>query len=145
MQGVVFRPGDLRFEGRSVAEAIDRAIADPTCLMVNRNRGSGTRVVIDGLLRGRKPPGFAVEPRSHNAVAAAVSQGRADWGLAIKPVADAYGLGFLPVLAERYDFAIPDVRLRPPGGPGLSARSWPIRQLGSDWRSWGFLSRRLFE
>ena len=110
MQGLVYRPGDGRFEGQEVARAIDRAVADPTCLMVNRNRGSGTRVVIDGLLRGRRPPGFAVEPRSHNAVAAAVAQGRADWGLAIEPVAAAYGLGFTPVLAERYDFAIPEAR-----------------------------------
>jgi len=43
-------------------------------------------------------------------VAAAVEQGRADWGLAIAPVAASYGLGFLPVRAERYDFAIPESR-----------------------------------
>ena len=110
MQGLVYRRGDPRFEGLGISEAIDRAIADPTCLMVNRNRGSGTRVVIDGLLEGRRPPGFAVEPRSHNAVAASVTQGRADWGLAIAPVAASYGLGFTPVLAERYDFAIPEGR-----------------------------------
>jgi len=48
-----------------------------------------------------------VEVRSHNAVAAAVSQGRADWGVAIEPAAHAYGLAFLPLRAERYDFAIP--------------------------------------
>jgi molybdopterin molybdotransferase/putative molybdopterin biosynthesis protein len=110
MQGLVYRKGDSRFEGLDVAEAIDRASADQGCLMVNRNRGSGTRVVIDGLLRGRRPQGFAVEPRSHNTVAAAVAQSRADWGLAIAPVAAAYGLGFTPVRAERYDFAIPETR-----------------------------------
>jgi putative molybdopterin biosynthesis protein len=107
MQGVVFRPGDPRFEGHSVAEAIDRAAGDPDCHMVNRNRGSGTRVLIDALLVGRRPPGFAIEPRSHNAVAAAVAQGRADWGLAIAPVAAAYDLACLPIRAERYDFAVP--------------------------------------
>ena len=90
-----------------LALAIDRACADPSCLMVSQNRGSGTRVLIDGLLAGRRPPGHAVEVRSHNAVAAAVSQNRADWGLAIEPVAQAYGLAFLPVRAEQYDFAIP--------------------------------------
>ena len=110
MQGLVYRPGDRRFEGKDASEAVDRAVDDPSCLMVNRNRGSGTRVVIDGLLRGRRPSGFAVEPRSHHAVAAAVAQGRADWGLAIAPVAASYGLGFTPVLAERYDFAIPESR-----------------------------------
>jgi len=110
MQGVVFRPGDPRFEARSVADAIDRAAGDPDCQMVNRNRGSGTRVLIDALLASRRPPGFAVEARSHNAVAAAVAQGRADWGLAIAPVAALYGLAFLPVRQERYDFAIPESR-----------------------------------
>ena len=69
--------------------------------------GSGTRCLLDGLLAGRRPPGFAVEVRSHNAVASAVSQGRADWGVAIEPVARAYGLAFLPMRVERYDFAIP--------------------------------------
>src|SRR5204862_3386142 len=70
----------------------------------------GTRILIAGLLAGRKPPGNAVEARSHNAVAAAVAQGRADWGLAIAPVASSYGLGFLPLRAEQFDFAIPEDR-----------------------------------
>jgi putative molybdopterin biosynthesis protein len=107
MQGVVFRPGDPRFEGRTAVEAVEVAVRDPSCDMINRNRGSGTRVLIDGLLAGRRPPGHAVEARSHNAVAAAVAQGRADWGVAIAPVASSYGLAFLPLRAERYDFAIP--------------------------------------
>ena len=59
------------------------------CLMVNRNAGAGTRVLIDKLLGGARPPGYANQPRSHNAVAAAVAQGRADWGVAIEPVAQA--------------------------------------------------------
>ncbi|MFO0889457.1 MAG: molybdopterin biosynthesis protein [Isosphaeraceae bacterium] len=110
MQGLVFRPGDERFEGKSVAEALGRVLHDTDCLMVNRNRGSGTRVLIDRLLEGRRPPGWAVEVRSHNAVAAAVGQQRADWGVAIAPVARAYGLGFTPLRVERYDFAIPEAR-----------------------------------
>lgn len=118
MQGVAFRPGDARFEGFDVADAINRSTADPDCRMINRNRGSGTRAVIDRLLGGRRPPGYAVEARSHNAVAAALAQGRADWGLAIGPVAALYGLSFLPVLEERYDFAIPDARR---GRPAVEA------------------------
>jgi putative molybdopterin biosynthesis protein len=110
MQCLIYRPGDARFEGRSAAEAVDLACGDPACLMVNRNRGSGTRVLLDGMLGGRRPPGSAVEVRSHNAVAAAVRQGRADWGVAIAPVARAYGLAFTPVRAERYDFAVPAAR-----------------------------------
>src|SRR5262249_28434452 len=80
LQGLVYRPGDARFEGRGVAEAVAEALADPGCVMVNRNRGSGTRVLIDRLLGGARPPGYWAEARSHNAVVAAVAQGRADWG-----------------------------------------------------------------
>jgi putative molybdopterin biosynthesis protein len=106
MQGVVFRPGDARFAGRSATEAVAAALADPACVMVNRNPGAGTRILIDGLLEGRRPDGYWNQPRSHNAVAAAVAQERADWGVAIEPAAKAYGLGFLPLAAEHYDFAV---------------------------------------
>jgi putative molybdopterin biosynthesis protein len=102
MQGIVSRPGDARLD-RPAAEVA----ADPALRLVNRNRGSGTRVLIDGLLGTHRPPGHAAEVKSHNAVAAAVAQGRADWGVAIEPVARAYGLDFRPVRAEHYDFAIP--------------------------------------
>ena len=107
LQGIVFRPGDPRFEGLSVADAVQRALADPECVLVNRNRGSGTRVLIDRLLGGARPPGHLTEARSHNAVAAAVAQGRADWGVAIATVARDAGLGFLPMQQEQYDFAVP--------------------------------------
>jgi len=73
MQGFVFRSGDARFEGRSAEAALQAALADAAILMVNRNAGSGTRVLIDSLLRGAKPPGYANQPRSHNAVAAAIA------------------------------------------------------------------------
>jgi putative molybdopterin biosynthesis protein len=121
MQGVVFRPGDPRFEGRTAAEAVARAVDDPACLMVNRNRGSGTRVLIDGLLQGGRPPGYPIEACSHNTVAASVDQGRADWGVAIAPVAARYGLGFLPLRAEQYDFAIPEARWERPAVAALRA------------------------
>jgi len=114
MQGFVFRFGDARFEGRSAEAALRAALADPTILMVNRNAGSGTRVLIDSLLRGGKPPGYANQPRSHNAVAAAIAQNRADWGIAIAPVADLYGLGFLPIAPEHYDFLLVETRRHRP-------------------------------
>jgi putative molybdopterin biosynthesis protein len=110
MQGFVYRRGDARFDGRSADEALKVALADPAVLMVNRNAGSGTRVLVDGLLRGVRPPGYANQPRSHNAVAAAIAQNRADWGVAIEPVARMYGLGFLPVAPEHYDFLLLEAR-----------------------------------
>ncbi len=111
MQGLVFRRGDARFEGRSVADAVAAALADPGCVMISRNQGSGTRILIDGLLAGARPPGVLNQPRSHNAVAAAVAQGRADWGVAIATVARDYGLGVLPLAEEHYDFAVPQARV----------------------------------
>jgi putative molybdopterin biosynthesis protein len=115
MQGFVFRPDDPRFEGRSAEEAVAAALADPACRMVNRNAGAGTRILLDLLLAGAKPDGYSNQPRSHNAVAAAIAQGRADWGVAIEPVAEAYGLGFLPLGPERYDFALVSRRRGRPG------------------------------
>ena len=110
VQGVVFRRGDRRFEGRAARDAIADVRQDPECVMINRNNGSGTRALIDRLLEGVKPPGYAVQPRNHNAVAAAVSQGRADWGVTLDMIASQAGLGFLPAQEERYDFVVPKVR-----------------------------------
>jgi putative molybdopterin biosynthesis protein len=114
LQGVVFRAGDARFEGRNAQDAVKAALADPACLMVNRNTGAGTRVLIDRLVAGARPPGYSNQPRSHNAVAAAVAQGRADWGVAIEPVAKLYGLGFLPLAPEEYDFLLVEKRRERP-------------------------------
>jgi putative molybdopterin biosynthesis protein len=47
-------------------------------------------------------------------VAAAIAQGRADWGVAIEPVAKLYGLGFLPVSPEHYDFLVVESRRERP-------------------------------
>jgi putative molybdopterin biosynthesis protein len=114
MQGVLHRPGDQRFEGKTARQAVEAALADPSCLMVNRNASAGTRVLIDKLLSGKRPPGYSNQPRSHNAVAAAVAQSRADWGVAIEPVAKLYGLGFLPLAPEDYDFLLVESRRQRP-------------------------------
>jgi putative molybdopterin biosynthesis protein len=110
VQGVVFRRGDVRFEGRTAVDAVALAARDPSCVMVNRNQGSGTRVLIDRLLGGERPHGYAVQPRNHHAVAAAVSQGRADWGVTLQSIASSAGLGFLSLQEEQYDFVVPTSR-----------------------------------
>lgn len=110
MQGIVFRRGDARFEGRSAPDAVRAALADPACIMVNRNQGAGTRILIDRLLGAARPDGYWNQPKSHNAVAAAVGQHRADWGMTIAPVAHAAGLGFIPLAEEHYDFAVVTAR-----------------------------------
>jgi len=111
VQGVVTRAD----ETRTAAELL----ADPELRMVNRNRGSGTRVLIDGLLGERRPPGFAYEPRSHFAVAAAIAQKRADWGVTIETIARRAGLRFRPLGPEHYDFAIPVDRWERPAVQAL--------------------------
>ena len=151
MQGFVFRPGDIRFAHKNLDQAVAAALADPACLMVNRNAGAGTRFLIDHLLArfqaewspvgrpesaptfelgarsdakpastfaerapGKRPPGYANQPKSHNAVAAAVAQGRADWGVAIEAVARMYGLAFLPLAPEHYDFLLVEAKRERP-------------------------------
>jgi putative molybdopterin biosynthesis protein len=113
-QGLVFRQGDERFEGAAgVAEAVRRAVA-AGARMVNRNPGSGTRLLIDGMLGELRPEGYAVEVSSHTAVAAAIEQGRADFGVAIDAVIRGRPLGRLPLREEHYDFAMPAGRAERP-------------------------------
>jgi putative molybdopterin biosynthesis protein len=110
LQGIVYRKGDARFAGLDAEAAVAKVLRDPSCLMVNRNQGAGTRILLDRLLKGAKPDGYWNQPKSHNAVAAAVAQGRADWGMTIAPVAKAYDLAFLPFAEEHYDFALVSAR-----------------------------------
>ena len=52
-----------KYTARGVSDAIAAALADPGCIMVNRNAGSGTRMLIDRLLDGARPPGYGNQPR----------------------------------------------------------------------------------
>ena len=135
MQGIVYRKGDPRFEGRDLNDALAVALADGDAIMVNRNQGAGTRILIDRLLAGARPQGYWNQPNSHNAVAASIAQGRADWGIAIKPVAEALGLGFLPVADEHYDFA---VWQDPRDDAAIAAFTVALAQSAGDLRALGF-------
>jgi putative molybdopterin biosynthesis protein len=78
---------------------------------VNRQRGAGTRVLLDHQLRLRgisadAVDGYAREEHTHLAVAAAVAAGRADAGLGIMAAARAFGLDFVPVTREPYDLVV---------------------------------------
>jgi putative molybdopterin biosynthesis protein len=78
---------------------------------VNRQPGSGTRVLLDYELdlRGIAPEaisGYAREEPTHLAVAAAIAAGRADAGLGIMAAARAFGLDFVPVTREPYDLVV---------------------------------------
>lgn len=120
MQGIVFRPGDPRFAG-TAQQALEAALADPGCIMMNRNAGSGTRILVDRLLGAARPPGYQSQAKSHNAVVAAVAQGRADWGIAIETASRRADLGFLALQPERYDFVVPAARRDRPAVQAFAA------------------------
>jgi len=137
MQGIVHRRDDVRFEGKSPDDAVAAALRDPMCAMVNRNAGSGTRILVDRLLGARRPAGYGVQTKSHNAVAVAIAQRRADWGVAIDTVARQYGLGFIPLQEEQYDFVIPTARLQRPAIRAFRALL-DDPQVRADLRALGF-------
>ena len=78
---------------------------------VNRQRGAGTRVLLDYLLKQGGIPageigGYAREELTHTAVAAQIAAGSADCGLGILAAAKMYGLDFVPVCEETYDLLV---------------------------------------
>ena len=93
-----------------------RDLARPDVTMVNRQRGSGTRVLLDHSLRREGIPanrirGYRHEVTTHLGVASAIAGGNADLGLGILAASRALGLDFLPLARERYDLAIPHAHL----------------------------------
>jgi len=81
-------------------------------MLANRQRGSGTRVLFDYLLKnGKCDPksinGYDRELTTHTSVALSVVSGNSDVGLGIQSVANLMGLDFIPVALEDYDFIIP--------------------------------------
>ncbi|MDR9450583.1 MAG: substrate-binding domain-containing protein, partial [Acidimicrobiia bacterium] len=123
-QGIVFRSDDhdlVEAENGTLLEMLRSG----RHRMVNRNPGSGTRVLIDQLLDGSRPAGYLHQPRTHHAVAAAVEQGRADWGVTLDTVADSAGLTFRFLQDEQFDLAVPEPRW---DRPAVSA----LRELLND-------------
>ena len=87
-------------------------LAREDVIFVNRQRGAGTRVLLDYELAQQKLDsdviqGYGREEFTHLAVAAAIATGRADCGLGIQAAAAALQLDFLPLFSERYDLVIP--------------------------------------
>ncbi len=105
-QGLIVPPGNpKRIE--SLDDLIRRDIR-----FVNRQRGSGTRALLDYLLKqkGFAPQdvtGYEREEFTHLAVAAAVAGGVADVGAGVLSAARALGMDFVPLSTEQYDLAIP--------------------------------------
>ncbi|HXF85814.1 MAG TPA: molybdopterin biosynthesis protein [Anaerolineales bacterium] len=84
----------------------------PDVRFVNRQRGAGTRVLLDYHLNLMTIPqssivGYEQEEYTHLSVAAAIASGRADCGLGIAAAAQALDLDFIPLFQERYDLVVP--------------------------------------
>jgi len=106
VQGFMWHPRRVKgFRGA-------RDLARPGLRLVNREGGSGTRLLLDHLLQSegiqpRRVAGYGKEVFTHLEVGLAILRGEADVGLGIQPVADALGLRFLPITTERYDVVLP--------------------------------------
>ena len=96
------------------------SVADLTKVnYVNRQKGSGTRILLDYLLKqnGIEPSqikGYDREEITHTSVAAAVASGTADAGMGILAAAKIYGLGFIPLVQEQYDLVVAEETMNHP-------------------------------
>jgi putative molybdopterin biosynthesis protein len=127
-QGLLYRPDDpLLSQNIDFSACIQHIMTERKHMLINRNKGSGTRILLDMLLQkvleaqgysgealSDLLPGYDMEARSHNAVAASIFLKKADWGIGIETVARDYGLAFSFLQDEYYDFVIPaEKRERP--------------------------------
>jgi len=112
-QGLIVAPGNPK-DIKGVAD-----LARPDVRFVNRQRGAGTRILLDYHLKlaGLSPGqvlGYSQEETTHMGVAANVQNGGADCGLGVYAAAKALGLGFVPLARERYDLVMPLSSLEEP-------------------------------
>jgi len=105
-QGLIIRPGNPK-DIKGLKDLTRKGI-----LFINRQKGSGTRILFDHLLKSlsidpKEIQGYEREEFTHMGVASMVASGIADAGLGILSAARALGLDFIPVAKERYDLLIP--------------------------------------
>jgi molybdate transport repressor ModE-like protein len=112
-QGLIVAQGNPK-KLRSLGDVAERRLR-----FVNRQRGSGTRTLVDELLRAaRIAPdelaGYGDEEFTHAAVAATVASGRADAAVGVRAAANRFGLGFVPLRQELYWLAARERNLASP-------------------------------
>jgi molybdate transport repressor ModE-like protein len=118
VQGLIVAPGNPK------AVAGVRDLARSGIRFVNRQRDSGTRILLDQLLaeaslEARAVQGYGSEEHTHTSVAAHVASGSADAGLGILAAARQFHLDFVPLVAERYFIALHEELLASPEGEYL--------------------------
>jgi molybdate-binding protein/DNA-binding XRE family transcriptional regulator len=110
-EGLLVRPGNPKGI-RSVSN-----LADPNVTLINREEGSGARLLLDQRLKaaGLDPvrlSGYETVGQSHFEVARAIAGRQADVGIGIRSAAHLFGLEFLPLQAARYDLVVPTAYLK---------------------------------
>ncbi len=110
-QSFIFRKDDPHFVNKTLSQALHTATSKPEIIMVNRNRSSTTRTLINSLIGKQKPRGFLHEAQSQQAVVAAILQGRADWGIATTVATVSLPLESIPITADDFNLIIPKDRL----------------------------------
>jgi molybdenum cofactor synthesis domain-containing protein len=112
-QGLMVAPGNPK----NIKTIQD--LTRPEVRFINRQRGAGTRLLLDYLLKENglsayQVQGYEREEYTHMAVAVNVASGTADVGLGILAAARALGLDFIPLLPERYDLVVPETTFGDP-------------------------------
>jgi len=109
-EGFLVRPGNPK----GIRAAAD--LADPNVTLINREEGSGARLLLDQRLRAAdlhsaRVSGYETVVRSHFEVARAIAGHQADVGIGIRSAAQLFGLDFVPLQAARYDLVVPTAYL----------------------------------
>ncbi len=112
-QGLFVEPGNPK-NLRGLAD-----LARPDLRFVNREAGSGTRMLLELMLADagispKKINGFENTEFTHSAVAAFIASGMADVGFGVQTASHRFGLDFIPLVRERYFFALPAGSLQDP-------------------------------
>jgi molybdate-binding protein/DNA-binding XRE family transcriptional regulator len=114
-EGFIVRQGNPK-KIRAVSD-----IAKPTVRIVNREKGSGARRLLDNQMRASainpaRVKGYKDEVLSHLDLASRIKSGLADAGIGVQSVASIFGLDFVPLQRERYDLVIPKTSYETLGG-----------------------------
>jgi putative molybdopterin biosynthesis protein len=114
IQGLIIQPGNPKH----IVNVRD--LERPEIIFVNRQKGSGTRILLDAQLRRldispASVKGYDQEETTHSAVAEVVLRGEADVGLGAQSSASAVGLDFIPISKESYDLVLLQASLKKPG------------------------------
>ena len=96
------------------------SLCNPNIRYINRQKGSGTRILFDYLckkegLTAASINGYTHEEFTHNDVAKLIADGQADAGMGVHAAARLYDLDFIPIYNEQYDLLIPSAMVEHPG------------------------------